>query len=367
MWNWQKKNWGNFNWDAASLKSLEEEFLYQSGLMVGVTKHFSESEKQKLVVEILSDEAVSTSQIEGEYLNRESVQSSISYNFGFSTDRSKNRPAERAIAAMMSDLYQNFNKKLDHETLYRWHQMLTENRQDLTSIGAYRTHKEPMQVVSGHIGKTKVHFQAPPSSQVLTEMNNFLAWWHNSAREDSAKLTPLSRCGIAHLYFVCIHPFEDGNGRIARALAEKSLAESLGEATLIAISQTIQKNRKAYYAALEHNNKDNDITSWLYYHGQLIIAALKHTLELLEFIIEKNRFLSKYADLLNLRQEKVLKLMLAEGLSGFKGGLSAENYIKIAGTSRATATRDLNDLVNKNALTKTGELKGTRYFLGINI
>ena len=162
-----------------------------------------------------------------------------------------------------------------------------------------------------------------------------------------------------------IHPFEDGNGRIARALAEKSLAQNLGHPSLIALSYTIERARKAYYSALERNNKDIEITDWLVYFADTINQAQGNTIKRVDFYIAKAKLYEQLRGKLNERQEKVIARMFREGIDGFKGGLSAENYIGITKTSRATATRDLQDLLTVGALTKTGELRHRRYHLNL--
>lgn len=365
IWNWQQTDWPRFQWDKAAMEKAEAQFLRQSGILIGSTRHFSENDRNLLVVDLITGEAVKTSEIEGEYLNRDSVQSSILRNFGLDTDNRRVKPAERGIADMMTDLYKHFDKPLSHAMLFNWHKMLTNGRQDLKDIGRYRTHKDPMQVVSGRLDKPQVHFEAPPSGYMKKEMDTFVAWWKVTAPGGSNPLPALTRTGIAHLYFVCIHPFEDGNGRIGRALAEKSLAEYQGEPTLIALSQTIERNRKAYYAALERNNKNNEIKDWLIYFANTVLDAQNYSLDMIDFLIKKAKLYDRIRGSLNERQEKVLTRMFREGLEGFKGGLSAENYISITGTSRATATRDLQDLVEKGTFLKTGELKSTRYHLNI--
>jgi Fic family protein len=175
----------------------------------------------------------------------------------------------------------------------------------------------------------------------------------------------LTRAGIAHLYFVSIHPFEDGNGRIARGLAEKALSQAIGQPSLIALSKTIQRRRSAYYNALEAANKDNEITPWLTYFAEVLIEAQAQSLALIDFLIAKTKFYDRFRDRMNERQAQVLARMFREGLEGFKGGLSAANYITIADTSRATATRDLHELVAMCAVKQTGTLKSTRYHLAI--
>ncbi len=367
VWNWQQGDWPYFHWDKNALAQAEAQFLRQSGILIGAIRHFTEDDKNLLVVDLITGEAVKTSEIEGEYLNRDSVQSSILRNFGLDTDNRRVKPAERGIADMMTDLYKHFDNPLSHATLFNWHKMLTNGRQDLKDIGRYRTHIDPMQVISGRLDKPHVHFEAPPSSNMKKEMNAFMTWWKESAPGGSNPLSALTRTGIAHLYFVCIHPFEDGNGRIGRALAEKSLAEYQGEPTLIALSQTIERDRKAYYASLERNNKNNEITNWLVYFANTILNAQNYSLDMIDFLVEKTKLYDRVRGKLNERQEKVLARIFRERLEGFKGGLSAENYISITGTSRATATRDLQELVEKGVLLKTGERKSTRYHLNIKL
>jgi Fic family protein len=309
---------------------------------------------------------VKTSEIEGEMLNRDSVQSSLRQQFGLGGQDRRIPPAERGIAEMMMDLYKNFADPLAHETMLAWHRMLMSGHRNLQVVGGYRTHAEPMQVVSGGIGKPKVHFQAPPSSRMRKEMNAFATWFNATAPAGTRSLPALTRAGIAHLYFVSIHPFEDGNGRIARALAEKSLAQNLGEPSLIALAYTIAAGRKAYYAVLERNNKDTEITAWLSYFSDIILQAQRATSERVDFIIAKTKLYDSLRGELNDRQEKVVARMFRKGIGGCKGGLSAENYISITRTSRATATRDLQDLVAKGVLIRTGELRHTRYHLRIS-
>jgi Fic family protein len=222
-----------------------------------------------------------------------------------------------------------------------------------------------MQVVSGPIHKRKVHFEAPPSSHVPDAMKQFVKWFNDTAPGGKTPLSPLTRAGIAHLYFVCIHPFEDGNGRIGRALAEKSLAQNFGQPSLVALAYTIERKRNDYYASLERNNKETEITDWLKYFANTILEAQNNTIRRVDFYVVKAKFYEKHRGALNERQEKVIARIFREGIDGFKGGLSAENYISITGTSRATATRDLQSLIEKGALTKTGELRHTRYHLNL--
>lgn len=325
----------------------------------GAFKHLNDDDKRQLTIELISNDALKTSAIEGEYLDRGSLQSSIQRQFGLISDNRKISAAEQ----VMVDLYRNFNVPLSHNQLFECHSMLTNGRRDLNDLGRYRTHTDPMQITSGAIYAPKIHFEAPPSSQMMAEMERFIAWFNDTAPTGKKPLSALQRSGIAHLYFVSIHPFEDGNGRIGRALAEKALAQNLGQPTLIALAYTIERYKKAYYEALECANRHNEITDWLIYFADLVITAQAYTQSCIEFLIKKAKLYDRLRGQLNARQEKALARMFREGPEGFTVGLSAEKYINITGATRATATRDLQDLVGKGALSKTGERKHTRYHL----
>jgi Fic family protein len=265
----------------------------------------------------------------------------------------------------MVELYRDFQVRLDEARLLHWHSLLMNGRRDLVG-GVYRKGSDPMQVVSGPLDSPKVHFEAPPSSEIPNEMGRFFDWYHESGPNGAKRLPMLTRAGICHLYFVSIHPFEDGNGRIGRALSEKSLAEGLGKPALIALSSAIHRSRKTYYEMLECSNKRNEISEWLVYFAETVLGAEAESQRWVEFVIEKTRLIDRLRGKWNERQEKVILRMAQEGLGGFRGGLSAENYLAITGTSRATATRDLQDLVEMGALVRTGRLKGTRYRLAIS-
>ena len=364
-WNWQKPDWPHFTWDRDAIAPLEAQFQKQAGILVGSVKHLGQDNQDRLIVEMLTDEAIKTSEIENEFLNRDSVQSSIQRNLGLATDPRRIPPAERGIAEMMVDLCQNFSAPLSDTSLFGWHKMITSGRNDLIDIGRYRTDPQPMQVVSGAIGNPRVHFEAPPPERLSAEMDAFLKWVQKTAPGQKGALPALTRAAIAHLYFVCIHPFEDGNGRIARAIAEKMLAQDLNEPSLIALSLIITKNKKAYYDALELNNKDSEITHWIAYFAQTLLDAQAHTQKIADFLIEKTKFWDRMRGRMNERQTKAIERMFAAGVDGFTGGMSAEKYVTITDTSRATATRDLTELVEMGALNKTGTLKGTRYSLKI--
>ena len=201
-------------------------------MFAGTIKHLGDEDREQLTIEAISTEALTTSEIEGEILDRPSVQSSIRRQLGLATDHRRVKPAEQGIAGMMVSLYRSFADPLSDDMLFGWHKMLTNGRRDLKNIGRYRTDAEPMQVVSGSLHAPRVHFEAPPSSKVPKEMERFVKWFNRTAPNGSDPLPALTRAGIAHLYFESIHPFEDGNGRLGRAIAEKALAQSVGHPTL---------------------------------------------------------------------------------------------------------------------------------------
>ena len=363
-WNWQKQDWPQFTYDAEALKSLESEFLQSSGIILGACKHLDQEQFDTLRVELVSEEAYQTSAIEGEMLNRDSIQSSIRKQFGLQSDKKKVPIAEDGISRMMVDVYRHWNIPLSDKTLFHWHNLLTQGRRDLVDLGCYRTTAEPMQVVSGAMHRRTIHFEAPPADRIPAEMNRFLDWFNRTApHKPSIPLPALTRAGLAHLHFVCIHPFEDGNGRIGRAIAEMALSQSIGHPSLIALAHGIEARRKAYYAALERNNQLLDITDWLTWFARIVLDAQAYSLRYIEFIIQKAKIYARLKGQLNARQEKVLARLFREGPAGFKGGLSAENYMRITQTSASTATRDLQDLVFKKALTRSGSRKSTRYRL----
>ena len=288
IWDWQQNDWPVWRYESTVLKAKEETFLLQSGRLIEAWNHLSVGHQVQLKVDLLSDEAVKTSAIEGEFLDRVSVQSSVRQQFGLATDQ-KSAPAARGIAELMVSNYENFHLPLTHEQLWNWHKMVCGNRSDIKVIGDYRKHLEPMQVVSGAVYQPTVHFEAPPSSQMKTEMETFLNWFANSGSEGKEALPALLRSGLCHLYFVSIHPFEDGNGRIARALSEKVLAQALGQPSLLALSRVIEKDRKAYYLQLERHNKTMRVTGWLVWFADTILSAQNYSSQLIDHLIQKTR------------------------------------------------------------------------------
>jgi Fic family protein len=360
-WNWQLPGWPKFHYDSDKIAHLERQFLLGIGSAFAYLRTIDEQEYHRFMVEILSLEGVESSRIEGEILDRESLQSSIKKHFGLQTPKKQKTDKESGMAELLCNVYQTFDKPLTHEALWQWHSMLFKDSSSMADNGKYRTHTESMQIVSNRYDSPKVFFEAPPSTEVFREMEVFIDWFNSSHVSKSV----LGRAAIAHVYFESIHPFEDGNGRIGRVIAEKILSQGVGRPLLIAISKMLEKRKKEYYSALEKCNQTLEVQQWVEFFSSIVLEAHAESMHLLYFLIEKSKLLKRLSTQINSRQTKVLLRMFEEGPNGFKGGLSAENYIAITKTTRATATRDLTDLVKKGALVKMGELRHTRYRLNL--
>ncbi len=364
-WNWELEGWPKFEWQPEQLKAREQAFIANAGIAVGTMRHLGQNDREDVIIELLSSDALSTSAIEGEVLDRDSVQSSLRRQLGMNAASLRSRPAEAGIAEMMADLYRQPFAPITQERLCEWHRMVMNGRRDIADIGSYRRHAEPMQIVSGALGRQRVHFEAPPSDRLATEMAHLLEWLKRTSPEGPEPLDALARAGIAHLWFESIHPFEDGNGRIGRAIAESALARAISTPTFSALSNSLLRHRKDYYAMLEAASSTLVIDNWLSWFADRALEAQQSAEDLVGFLIEKTRLMDRLQGALNTRQEKVLLRMLAEGPGGFLGGLSASNYATMTGAPPATVTRDLSDLVDKGALLRTGERKATRYRLNL--
>ncbi len=359
MWNWENKEWPKFQWESEKLVRAEKLFIENAAIGIGVSRHLSDEDRQTILIELMSLDAQDTSEIEGEFLNRDSIQSSIRKALGLRVDRTQSMPAEAGVAEMMVSLYRETHNPLTESLLFDWHSMIMNGRRDLDCVGAYRKHAEAMQIVSGPDYARKIYFEAPPSKRVPKEMRLFFKWLQDNS------LGAVTRAGIAHLWFESIHPFEDGNGRLGRAIAEKILSESLSVHTFTIVSKILLKYRKMYYSMLASASKKLEITDWLLWFARIVIESQKSTLAYIEFIIQKAKLMDRLRGQLNERQEKVLLRMFREGLEGFEGGLSAKKYMQLTGATTPTTTRDLHALVEKEVLRRQGELKSTRYFLAI--
>ena len=366
-WNWQQADWTQFTYNPSLLEAHEQRFLQASWELTGVVKHFNQGTHDALLIELMSQEAEESFAIEGEFLNRDSLQSSIRKHMGLPHATTVQHPREHGVAEMMSQVYRDYEAPLTHDVLFDWHQMLMHGRRDLENVGGYRTHADAMEIVSGYIHKRQVHYEAPPSDAVPAEMDAFIQWFNASSPDNAgngkAPMKGLERAGVAHLYFLAIHPFEDGNGRIARALVNKILAQHLGKPSVVALSKVIESKKKHYYEALAKQNTSNHLDGWLAYFADVIVEAQAYTQARIEFTLQEARLFERHQGELNERQAKVMHRLFQAGQEGFAGGLSAKNYMSMTGASPATATRDLQGLADLGILKKTGELKGTRYWL----
>lgn len=353
LWNWQLAKWPKFTYDKELLIQKERQFLVEIGKSAILLKSVGTDQYHQFLVEILSLEGLESSKIEGEMLDRASLQSSIKCHFGLQDDKKRVGRKETGMAEALCNLYQTYAKPLSHELLWNWYKRLLNNDE------GYRTHAEPMQIVSRRLDRTRVFFEAPPSSRILHEMTQFIEWYNSQSKDEPI----LGQAAILHVYFESIHPFEDGNGRVGRLLIEKFLSQSIGYPLLIAVSSVLESRKKEYYASLESCNRSLDATRWVNFFAECVLQAQKDSVAKLVFLLKKSNLLTSLAGKINARQEKALLRMLKDGTEGFIGGMSAEKYISITKASRATATRDLADLVTYGALVKTGTLRHTRYFL----
>ena len=361
-YNWKQKDWPNFKYDVAKADDWLFALAEKTGHFTGMLKALPAATQMEAVIDVMTAEAIKTSEIEGEFLSRKDVMSSIKKNLGLLSNKTniKDKKA-KGISELMVDVRRSFNEPLTKEKLFAWHTMLLYNNAAM-EVGKWRTHKEPMQVVSGAIGKQKIHFEAPPSAKVPKEMEQFVKWFNDTAPGGvkEIKKAPL-RSAIAHLYFESIHPFEDGNGRIGRAIAEKALSQGLGRPVMLSLSRTIEAKKNDYYTALSKAQQSNKITHWINYFIKTILDAQTAAEEQIDFTLKKVKFFDHFRNLLNQRQLTVIKRMLEEGPKGFEGGMNARKYSSLTKISKATATRDLQDLAEKNVLIATGGGRSTRY------
>jgi len=365
-YNWQLPDWPDFRYDLATIEDDLFAFAELTGCITGMLKTMPEETQIEAIISTMVAEAMKTSEIEGEYLSREDVMSSIRNHLGLNKrpDAIRDKKAQGA-AELMVDVRNSFAKPLTMKKLFGWHELLLRHDRHITA-GAWRSHEAPMQVVSGAYGRGTVHFEAPPSVRVPEEMKRFIRWFNDTAPGGAREIKKAPvRSAVAHLYFETIHPFEDGNGRIGRAIAEKALSQTVGRPVMLSLSRTIETNREAYYSALKTAQRGNEITEWIRYFTQAVLAAQHDTVRLIDFILKKTQFSDRFKDRLNDRQHKVVQRMLDAGAEGFEGGMSAQKYISLTRASKATATRDLQELVTLGVLTVTGSGRSTRYHLNI--
>lgn len=364
-YNWQQNDWPNFTYNLEELEETLLLFIEKVGLVTGKWLALNDESKQESVINMMVSEAIKTSEIEGEFVSRVDVLSSIRKNLGLLSDTSyiKDKRAV-GVAELMINVRNSYREPLSAQLLHSWHETLFNKRRVGIEIGAWRTHAEPMQIVSGASVKEVIHFEAPPSGIVPREMERYFDWYNAFAQSGTLglKLAPV-HCAIAHVYFESIHPYEDGNGRIGRAIAEKALSQALNRPVLLSLSQTINENRNAYYEALKKAQRSNEINEWIHYFVNVIIEAQVKAEKWIDFTLKKGNFFDVFREKVNERQLKVLNRMLEQGYDGFEGGMSARKYMAITKTSKATATRDMQELLQMGAFKRIGDAGGrsTKY------
>lgn len=355
--------WPEFRWSDERLAARLAEVRHRQGRLIGRMEALGFELRAEASLQSLTEEVVKSSEIEGEQLDRAQVRSSLARRLGM--DISGLVPADRdveGIVEMMLDATQDYAASLTAERLFAWHAALfPTGRSGITAItvGAWRTPAaEPMQVVSGPFGREKVHFEAPDATRLDSEMASFLDWF-----EGEARLDPVLKAAVAHLWFVTIHPFEDGNGRIARAIADLALARSeQNPQRFYSMSSQIRAERKAYYDTLEATQKSGlDITDWLTWFLDCLDRALSGSESIVGNVLQKARFWEAVpSDQLNERQRKVLNRLL----DGFEGNLTSSKWAALTKSSQDTAGRDIDDLVKRGVLVKNfGGGRSTSYSL----
>lgn len=359
-YNWQSKQWPHFTYQ---LSDIAQQKLYQyakEASCLTSSINATASETEDALLELMVIEAYKTSEIEGELLALEAIRSSIHQQLGLPFMPESSDKRAQGGAALLLDVRKFFHEPLTETMLHQWHQHVMKDIEEVSWVGRWRDNAEPMQIISGPTGREKIFFEAPPSERISFEMDQFIAWYNTELTEPG----PV-RAAIAHLYFESIHPYRDGNGRVGRALVEKILSHDLGHPILFSISNTIMAHRKQYYHFLHANSRTSmDISSWVDFFIDMIWTAQMQAKDQISFVIHKSQFWRNHQKHLNPRQEHVLRKMMAKGPQGFEGGMSAKKYMTITSCSKATATRDLTDLLEKECLVKMdGSGPKTRYTL----
>jgi Fic family protein len=368
-WIWQQPDWPDFRYDNRALNDRELEFRLNSERLAGRFEALPVASQEDATIDLMLSEAIKTSAIEGEDLDRESVRSSL-LSLMTSDSIPDNSDQKAAGAAMLLvDVRKNWQTSLTHDLLGKWQSMaVPEQRYTSLLRGAYRNDPSPMQIVSGPYGREKVHYEAPPATQVPDEMARFIDWYNKINRSKGEKKIPgIDRAGIAHLWFEVIHPFDDGNGRVGRAIADHALSQSLGYPTTACLATAIEGNEKSYYLQLEKASCGSlDIDGWLDYFADTIIKAQEIAREEVDFVLAKTRFYEAYGDQLNDRQARMVSRVFAQGRKGFEGGITTRKYEAITKCPNRTASRDLSDLVAKGMIIPLpGGGRTTRYELAV--
>lgn len=362
VWIWQYQQWPHFCWNNDSLINLLSQVHERQGRLLGKMSVMGLETQAASSLETMTEDVLRNAEIEGLILNAANVRSSVARHLGIETEGlpQPDHYTEGVVQVLM-DAVKHCNEPLTEERLFNWHAaMFPTGRSGMVpiTVGAYRTGTEPMQVVSGALGKEQVNYQAPPSDSIKEDMESFFLWFNENQSVD-----PLLKAAIAHLWFVNIHPFDDGNGRITRTITDMLLARADGlQQRYYSMSAAILKNKNTYYNTLEYTGKHGlDITQWIVWFLQTLDEAVQTALDKTDRIVQKSLFWQRQKDIvLNERQIKVINRLW----DGFEGKLSTGKWAKMNHISQATALRDIQDVVKKGILRKTDEAgRSTHYEL----
>ena len=362
MYIWQQPTWAEFTWDNEKLITLLSEVRNLEGRVLGLMSGLGFSVQNTTSLDVMVEDVLRSSEIEGELLNADRVRSSIARHLGIDTEGLPEPDHyTEGVVQVMLDAVRNSNEPLTHERLFNWHAALfPTGRSGMypITVAAYRKGAEPMQVLSGAMGREKVHYEAPVSEAVPAMMDEFLAWINGEQNID-----PILKAAVAHLWFVAIHPFDDGNGRLTRTITDMLLAKADGMPhRFYSMSAEILRERKGYYAALEKTTTGTmDITLWLEWFLQTLYSAIYRSEATVQRIVKKSLFWQQHREVaMNERQVKVVNMLW----DGFEGKLTSSKWAKITKTSQPTAQRDISDLVQKGVLIVSNEGgRSTNYLL----
>ena len=358
MWAWEHPNWPHFVIDEDAFEGRAEAFHRAAERLSGSVWAMSDDRRSDTAIELMLSEAIATSAIEGENLDRDSVRSSLLAHFGKAAAKTNSDMKAEGAASLIVDTRRNWDCPLTHDMLGAWQTMaIPETLSSMAMRGAYRTGE--ISVVSGFPGRHRVHYVAPPPGRVYDEMERFLEWYN----ADSVGMAGPVRATVAHIWFERIHPFDDGNGRVGRAISDHALSQGLGRPTLACLATAINETRKDYYRAFEDfdRNERLDMNGFAEYFTGAIVRSQEIALAEVAFVLAKSRFFDLHRAAMNGRQVQAMERMFREGRSGFQGGMSAKKYVAITRCSATTATRDLAALCDMGAMVSRGAGRGTRY------
>lgn len=374
-WVWETPEFPNFTFDSGVIAPLLRDYDDACGKLYGVHDTLNDTLKVEAQIDIMVSEAISTSAIEGETLNRESVRNSLKRHLGLAYNRQERNEKSEGVVSTLLASREELNHPLSKERLFDWHRYILGDGKSYLHpdllVGQWR--KSPMQIVSGPIGFQNVDYEAPLPDNVPRLMNDFLDWVNSEnlskfgdALQPGVCVGPI-KAAIAHLWFEVVHPLDDGNGRVGRAIADLVLAQDKKRPALFSLSHVIENRRKEYYQQLSAASKSIDVTEWVVWFCHQAIEAQHQAKKIVLAVMEKARFWDRVSNFpdnyLNDRQEKVLNALFLHEPTGFEGGMNAKKYMSLTKSSRATATRDLVDLAEKKCLVSIGGGRSTRYQL----